>query len=296
MTLMTPRKILLQLDTDSFASTFDSVVATDAGVDVLLRQGGVNADNVTTLVHGLMFTRGGDKLKNSAIFVGGSNVHDAESVLGQVCRTFFGPVRVSVMFDANGCNTTAVAAVLSALRHVPELTGKTAAVLGGTGPVGLRVSRLLAAAGCQVRVGSRDIARAQKAIHAVATAAHREQLVPVRTTTAAEVTEALRDAQLVFACGAAGITLVDGETLRGAKALQVAVDLNAVPPAGIESISPMESGNVVEGLVRYGAIGVGGLKMKIHKAALQSLFESNDHLLDVDEIFAIGQRLVQSAS
>lgn len=295
MTLMTPRKILLQLDTDSFASTFDSVVATDAGVDVLLRQGGVNVENVTTLVHGLMFTRGGDKLKSSAIFVGGSNVHDAENVLGQVCKTFFGPVRVSVMFDANGCNTTAVAAVLSALRHVPELRGKTATVLGGTGPVGLRVSRLLAAAGCQVRVGSRDIARAQKAIHAVAAAAHREQLVPVRTTTASEVAEALSNAQLVFACGAAGVTLVDAETLRSAKDLQVAVDLNAVPPSGIESISPMETGSQVDGLVRYGAIGVGGLKMKIHKAAIQSLFESNDHLLDVDEIFAIGQRLIQSA-
>ncbi len=63
-------KILLQLDTDPMPSMFDSVVAIDSGVDQLLRQGGVTVDNVAPLVHGAMFTRGGEALKSTAIFVG----------------------------------------------------------------------------------------------------------------------------------------------------------------------------------------------------------------------------------
>ena len=41
----------------------------------------------------------------------------------------------------------------------------------------------------------------------------------------------------------------------------------------------------------YGAIGVGGTKMKIHKAAIESLFASNDRLLDAEAIFALGREL-----
>ena len=36
----------------------------------------------------------------------------------QVTACFFGPMRVSVMFDANGANTTAAAAVLAAAQHL----------------------------------------------------------------------------------------------------------------------------------------------------------------------------------
>ncbi len=290
---MTAKKILLQLDSDSMASTFDAVVATDSGIDVLLRQSGVTPANVTPLVHGLMFTRGGDKLKSSAIFVGGSDVHAAEQVLAEVCKTFFGPVRVSVMFDANGCNTTAVAAVLSAMKHL-DVADKSATVLGGTGPVGLRVARLLGNAGCNVRVGSRDFARAQKAIHSVSANVERHLLTPVLTTTQEEVATALEGASLVIACGAAGVTLLDEATLDASASIRVAIDLNAVPPAGIESIAVHDAAREVNGRIQYGAIGVGGLKMKIHKAALKALFESNDLLLDADEIFAIGTELLAS--
>ncbi len=41
----------------------------------------------------------------------------------------------------------------------------------------------------------------------------------------------------------------------------------------------------------YGALGVGGTKMKIHKAAIAQLFEANDQVLDAEEILAVGQRL-----
>ena len=103
------KKILIQLDTDPQPSTFDRVVAVDSDVDELFCYGGVTPDNVTPLVHGAMFTRGGDDLKNTAIFIGGSDVAAGEALLEAVQSIFFGPVRVSILMDSNGSNTTAAA-------------------------------------------------------------------------------------------------------------------------------------------------------------------------------------------
>lgn len=287
---MTVPKILLQLDVDSHASSFDAVVAVDSGVDHLLSHGSITAENVVPLVHGAMFTRGGSKLASTAIFVGGSNVAASESVLAKVLDTFFGPVRVSVLFDANGCNTTAAAAVVSAKRHM-AFEGSMATVLAGTGPVGLRVARMLASEGCHVRIASRDLAKAQKAVHYVGQFVPRSLLTPVAGGTETDVIEALAGSHAVFACGAAGVQLLSTEVRQRCGGLKVAIDLNAVPPAGIEGIEPFDAGREENGCLLYGAIGVGGLKMKTHKAAIAKLFESNDHVLDCDEIYAIAKEI-----
>ena len=42
-------------------------------------------------------------------------------------------------------------------------------------------------------------------------------------------------------------------------------------------------------VVSYGAIGVGGIKMKIHRSCVASLFEANDRVLDADEMLAVGR-------
>jgi hypothetical protein len=41
----------------------------------------------------------------------------------------------------------------------------------------------------------------------------------------------------------------------------------------------------------YGAVGIGGTKMKIHKAALNQLFTANDQVLDAEEIYRVAQSL-----
>ena len=80
------------------------------------------------------------------------------------------------------------------------------------------------------------------------------------------------------------------------RTLRVAIDLSAVPPAGLEGVQPTDKGNPADsakpdGAVVYGAIGVGGTKMKIHKAAIQKLFTANDLVLDAEEIYRIGESL-----
>ena len=283
-------RILIQLDPDPHASVFDAVVAVDAGVEHLLQYRGVEPAQVQSLVHGAMFTRGIPDLQSTAIFIGGSNVAAGEELLRQVTRCFFGPMRVSVLLDANGANTTSAAAVLAAAKHVP-LAGATATVLAGTGPVGQRAARLLARQGAAVRVASRSLDRARETCAAIASIVPGARLTPVKTSSAPETAAALDGAQIAIAAGAAGIELVPADVRRNCVSLQVAIDLNAVPPVGIAGIEVMDKARELDGVVCYGAIGVGGTKMKIHRAAIERLFSANNHVLDAEEVFAIGQEL-----
>src|SRR5437868_7903090 len=157
------RKILIQIDSDPHPSVFDRVVAIDAGADEVFSYGGVKPEQVRDLVHGAIFTRGSKELKRTAIFVGGSDVGMGEKLL-QEARKHMLPqygLRVSILLDANGANTTAAAAVHAAARHL-NLADVRALVLGGTGPVGQRVALLLARQGAEVRVGSRQLDRAAR--------------------------------------------------------------------------------------------------------------------------------------
>lgn len=283
--------ILLQLDTDPQPSVFDAVVAIDAGADHLLRHGSVEPRAVRDLVHGALFTRGLDDLHRTAIFVGGSDVAAGESVLRAVTDSFFGDFRVSVLLDSNGANTTAAAAVLAALEGAGgSLQGRRAAVLAATGPVGRRVALLLAREGAHVAVGSRQIDRARSAAEALRATTGGE-FTPFATSSADSLAAGLEGASIVFAAGAAGAVLLPEATRKGLSGLEIVIDLNAVPPLGIEGIKATDRGADRGGVRAWGALGVGGAKMKIHRAAIRELFASRDKVLDAEAILALGRSL-----
>ena len=81
------------------------------------------------------------------------------------------------------------------------------------------------------------------------------------------------------------------EIRRRSDSLQVAIDLNAIQPSGLEGIEPADRGEPRDGVPAYGAIGIGGVKMKLHKAALRKLFTSDDLVLDAAEILQLGRSL-----
>jgi hypothetical protein len=284
------KTILMQFDTDARPSSFDRVVAVDAGVDELFSYGDISPENVTSLVHGAIFTRGMKDLKHTAIFIGGSQVSAGEALLKQVGETFFGPMRVSVMMDSNGSNTTAAAAVLAAKKHL-SLSGLSALVLGGTGPVGHRVAQILASQGSIVRVASRTLDRAEQTVAAIRSIVPDAQVTPVATGTEAELLAASTGVSLIVAAGAAGVELLAESTWRSLSELCVLIDLNAVPPLGLGGVQALDKGVERQGIFCYGALGVGGTKMKVHKAAIAKLFESNDQVLDTAAIYAIAETL-----
>jgi hypothetical protein len=283
------KKLLLQLDSDELASSFDTITAYDAGVDQVIYYSGVRVESVRNIVYGAMFTRGGEDLKNSAVFIGGSSVPTGEEMLKAAQDAFFGPVRVSVMADPNGSNTTAAAAVLKIVRAIP-VAGKCAVIFAGTGPVGVRAAALLAKEGCQVTLTSRKMDRAESVSQSI-----QERfgltVTPMEVRDEDAAARALEGAHVILACGAAGIELVKEELWAGSSTVAVVADVNAVPPTGIGGIKPTDNGKERHGKLAFGAIGIGGLKMKIHRGALAKLFEQNDLVLDVEEIYEIGKGL-----
>lgn len=285
------RKILLQLDSDRVPSVFDAITAYDAGAEVLLQYGGVDVREVRDLVHGAMFTRGVGDLKNSAVFIGGTDVVRGEAMLREVGFAFFGPLRVSAMLDANGCNTTATAAVVKILSG-GDLKGKKVVVLAGTGPVGQRAAALLAKEGAQATLTSRTLERAE-AVCAALGERFGVMVAPAAAPDADATRIVLDGAHAVLCAGAAGVTLVPETMWRDHPTLRVLADVNAVPPLGVEGTQVNWDGKEIDGKLLFGALGIGDFKMKVHKRCIARLFEQNDLVLDAEEITALAKDLAR---
>src|SRR5262249_31136632 len=160
------------------------------------------------LVHGAIFTRGAKDLKNTAIFIGGSDVAAGEQLLEEVRKHLLPDYRlqVSVLLDSSGANTTAAAAVRAAAPHL-GLAKTAALVLGGTGPVGQRVALLLAQRGAHVRIGSRQRERASVVCDRIQRTVPSAKLEPVSTASSEDLKNVV-DRSLVVAAGAAGAVLL----------------------------------------------------------------------------------------
>lgn len=284
------KSILIQFDTDALPSVFDRVVAVDSNVEHLFSYGGVTPENVTGLVHGSIFTRGPADLKNTAIFVGGSDVAAGELLFRKVQKTFFGPMRVSVMMDSNGCNTTAAAAIASARKHL-SLADASAIVLGATGPVGLRAAELLALENARVTLVSRTLDRAEAACESVRAKVSTARLAPAAASTPEEFEKLAANQQIVIAAGAAGVCFLSEGALARLDEVKLAIDLNAVPPAGLADVGVMDKAVEKHGTICYGALGVGGLKMKVHKKAVASLFETNTAVLETRALYELALKV-----
>ena len=276
------RKLLLQLDSSPHPSVFDRVVAYDGGADEVMSYGGVTADAVRDLVHGCIFTRGPKDLRHTAIFIGGTDMAEGERLLAAVRKAFFGPFSVSVMLDSNGSNTTAVAAVAKLLQTTGGGAGQRAVITAGTGPVGVRAAGLLARAGADVTITSR-----RPVDSALLEGLHKRfggRVSHAIMSGGANAAAVLEGATMVLNAGPAGVCLVPKEAWAGRSGLRVAADLNAVPPLGLEGIEVGDNATERDGVTVFGALGVGGLKMKIHKACIARLFERNDQVLDAETI------------
>jgi methylenetetrahydrofolate/methylenetetrahydromethanopterin dehydrogenase (NADP+) len=288
------KKVLLQLDTDEHPSPFDAIVAHDADVDVLLSHGNVKREEARALAQDAFFTRGPDDLKNTAIWVGGKHVATGEEVFAEVQKAFFGPFKVSVMLDSNGCNTTA-ATTIARIAKSYGLAGKRAVVLG-LGSVGLRSATLLQKEGCEVIVvalppdlfGDDRPYRRPRGLDA----AERLGLDAREPADRSELEATLDGAQVALSAGPAGVEVLREAAWSGHPDVELLADYNAAEPLGIEGTEATDDLADYDGKVVLGALAIGGPKMKVHKACVRSLFESNDRVLDTDEVYAVAKELV----
>lgn len=286
------RNLLLQLDSSRQASVFDQVVAYDGGADEIMSYGGVTPEDVRDLVHGCMFTRGPKDLRHTAVWIGGNNMSQGEQLLAMAVDAMFPPLTVSVMLDSNGSNTTAVAAVVKIEQAVGDLKGKKVVILAGTGPVGQRAAGLLARDGAHVTITSRKPEQGEKARQFIS-ARFNVQVEATTLADPAQLAQVLDGAEVLLNSGPAGVQMVSRAAWGAVKTLKVAVDLNAVPPLGIEGISVDDAGEQRGGVTAYGAFGVGNFKTKLHKRCVARLFERNDQVLDAEAIADIAREMAR---
>jgi len=284
------KKLLFQFDTDIHPSVFDTVVAYDGGADHVIGHGGLTPDLVGALVDGTIFTRPPKEKKNTAIFVGGSDMEAGEALLAAVRKRFFGDFRVSVMLDSNGSNTTAAACVAK-LMTSGSITGKRAVVLAGTGPVGQRAALMLAKAGAsEIILTSRQQLRAEKTASDLRDRFGIE-VTPIEAPTAEDRAKALEGAQILVAAGATGVELLKEVHWISNPTLELVADANATPPLGLGGLDMMDRGTDRSGKKVWGAIGFGTLKLALHRACIAKLFESNAQVLNAETIFDIAREM-----
>lgn len=281
------KKLLFQFDTDMHPSAFDTVVAYDGGADHVIGYGGLTPESIGGLVDGCIFTRAPKDKKNTAIFIGGSNMDAGQSLLTAVQKHFFSGFQVSVMLDSNGSNTTAAAAVARIAQSRP-LAGKKAVVLAGTGPVGQRAAAMMALEGAEVSITSRHIFNAEKACFAMKERFNVD-ISPVQADDFESRAAAIQDANIVFATGAAGVELLKPEHWQNNPHLEVLADANATPPVGIGGTEVMDKGRERHGKIIWGAIGFGTLKLALHRACIAKLFEDNKQVFDAEVIFKLAK-------
>jgi hypothetical protein len=283
------KKLLFLLDTDPAPSVFDTVVGYDGGADHIIGYGGVTPENVGALVDGTIYTRGPKEKQFTAIFVGGGDMVAGESVFKAVKKRFFSNFRVSVMLDSNGSNTTAAAGV-ALLAKAKPLAGKKAVVLAGTGPVGMRAAAMLHIEGAEVAVTSRSKQRAEDASKAI-----NDRFgfapTPIEAIDNAARAAAIKGAQVVFAAGAIGISLLDEKDWRDDPTIELIADCNAQPPLGIGGLDAADKAKERHGKIAIGALGLGGLKLKLHRVCVGQLFESSDQVFDAENIYAQAKAL-----
>jgi hypothetical protein len=287
-TIMT-KKLLFLLDTDPVPSVFDTVVGYDGGADHIIGYGGVTPESVGPLVDGTIYTRGPKEKQYTAIFVGGGSMVAGEAVFKAVKKHFFANFRVSVMLDSNGSNTTAAAGV-ALLAKAKPLAGKKAIVLAGTGPVGMRAAAMLHIEGAEVAITSRSKQRADAASKAI-----NDRFgfapTPIEAIDNEARAVAVKGTHVVFAAGAIGVPLLDEKDWQNNPTIELLADCNAQPPLGIGGVEAIDKAKERHGKIAIGALGLGGLKLKLHRACIGQLFESSDQVLDAENIYAQAKTL-----
>lgn len=259
-------------------SPFDVNMAVDAGIDTVVPYTGIETAQVEALTQDAMFSRDPKNAVRTGLFIGGRDAAMALDMLEVARKAMFPPFQISVFADPSGAFTTAaamVAVVERALRRsgLDGLAGLDVQVYGATGVVGGIAGLIAAQAGGSVTLVSH---RGVAAVQSKAEEFGRRYGVTLScadTSTGGKA--ALMDrAEVVLACGKAGVTVLTADDLRAAKRLRVAADINAVPPAGVEGVGVQDDGTPLpgqSGAVGIGALAIGNVKFKVQHHLLERM-------------------------
>ncbi len=295
--------LLFYLDTDAKASPFDICMAYDAGYNAVIPYENVTPEDGKRIVQDAIFSRGPKAVRHTCFFVGGKSAEKAEEVFEVVRDAMFPPFKTSIIVDPGGAYTTAAAMVAKVeealLSHkLGDLKDKTCAVLG-TGAVGQIAAVLLAKLGCNVIIASLNPKRTDgkeyaESIAGLLASRHGVKVQGVFAPTGAKKLEILKKADVVFCAGTRGVRVIEKESLKELKLVKVLVDINAIPPFGVEGMKLKDDmREIAPGIFGIGALSIGDLKHKLEKEILRESRSNGKEIYNYNLALQLARKLLQ---
>jgi len=295
--------LLFYLDTDAKASPFDICMAYDAGYNAVIPYENIIPEDAKTIVLDALLSRGPKAVKHTVFLIGGKNAERAEQVFEAAKDSMFPPFKTSIIVDPAGAYTTAAAMVAKAenaleASKLGELKTKTVAILG-TGAVGQIAAVLLAKIGCNVMIASLNPKRVDGKEHAEGIAKllakdHGVQVEGIFAPTPASKIEIIKKADVVMCAGVRGVRIIDKEMLNEVKTMKVLLDINAVPPFGVEGIELKDDmREMLPGIFTIGALTVGDLKHKLEKEILHDARSNGKEVYNYNVALPLARKLLQ---
>ncbi|MBX6323085.1 MAG: methylenetetrahydromethanopterin dehydrogenase [Rhodospirillaceae bacterium] len=292
--------ILHMLSPLRHVSPFDVNMALDAGFNAVIPYAGVELKDVPGLVQDAIFSRGPKGARRTGVFIGGRNAMLALDMLEAARKAMVPPFAVSVFADPAGSFTTAAAMVACLektlkARLSTTLAERRVAVFGATGVVGFSAGVIAAREGARVTLVGYDGPQRVQQLAEAAKLRFAVQLGFADGSTDALKAEILRDAEVVLAAGRAGVQILGKGLLGQARALKVAADVNAVPPAGIEGLGVQDDAAPLAGTgaLGIGALTIGGVKYKVESGLFRRMIEADKPLvIDFRDAFQLAREIV----
>ena len=263
-------KICYFFDTDDNASPFDINMAYDAGFDIVVPISRMTADQVPKLVQDAIFSR--KPKAPTTFFIGGSDVKEGEKIAKKVIESLVPPFECPVIIDPRGSHTTASAVVAKTLydakniHKISDLKGEKV-VIYGAGPVARIAAILAAKEGLNiflVETWDKSNEAFIKNLAKEITEEAGEDATEVKGIFAPEIEQrynVAKDAFIIWSLAAGGVEVLPSDLMERLEGKKIVVDINLVPPYGIEGIRPKhDNKEIYPGIFGIGALALGRLK------------------------------------
>jgi methylene-tetrahydromethanopterin dehydrogenase len=290
--------ILYMLSPQKFMSPFDCNMAADSGYKIVLPYDNVTVSDVGALVQDAIFSRPPNA--RTGVFIGGKDINLALDMMAAARKAMVTPFEVSVFADPGGSYTTAAAMVACVERVLKRqfgrgLKGLKVAVFGATGVVGFVSGVIAAREGAIVRMVAHDTLEPLIQSAAMASEFFDAEILPVEGQSEPAKARILRESDVIFTCGPAGVNIITRKLLARAPNLLVAADVNAVPPYGVEGVDIFMNGVPLPGssTLGVGALAIGDIKYKTQAGLFKRMLEEKKPLaLDFRDAFALAREIV----
>ncbi len=277
--------VLYMLTPQLRMSPFDVNMAVDAGYKFITSYDGVAIPDVSGLVQDAMFSRPPQFAPRTGLFIGGKDVIIALDMMRTAKSAMFPPFDVSIFADPAGSFTAAAAMVALVERTLKRnfnrtLDGLRVSVFGATGVVGFASGVLASLNGAQVWMVAHESMEPVVKSAVVAGERFNADLEPVAGQTDAAKARIVRESDIVFAAGPAGVRILSRAHIARADRLLVAADLNAVAPMGIEGVDPHMDGVPLPGssALGLGPLTIGDMKYKVQAGLFRRMLNAEKPL------------------